>query len=201
MSSASRSETLRTVRAWCLAVAHPFALAALLAAEFSSAVTFVLMIPVLILPVALLRRHPPPALMLMLSGLAVVALMFSSQWWLQDVRILQITAIGLAVGYVAAVRPRATSISWAALALFVESLVVFAVPRGAPGDIAIVLVLGIVSVWLVGNSVRQRRQYTEARRAQAEQEAVQAERLRIARELHDMIAHSIGVIAIQAGVG
>jgi signal transduction histidine kinase len=33
------------------------------------------------------------------------------------------------------------------------------------------------------------------------EQAVTAERLRIARELHDMIAHSIGIIAIQAGVG
>ncbi|MGW2788035.1 sensor histidine kinase, partial [Streptomyces populi] len=32
-------------------------------------------------------------------------------------------------------------------------------------------------------------------------EAVTAERLLIARELHDMVAHSIGIIAIQAGVG
>src|SRR5207247_10820514 len=38
-------------------------------------------------------------------------------------------------------------------------------------------------------------------RPQAKLQAATAERLRIARELHDMIAHGIGVIAIQAGVG
>jgi signal transduction histidine kinase len=63
------------------------------------------------------------------------------------------------------------------------------------------MALGLVVVWQIGHSVRQRREYAEARREQAATQAVQAERLRIARELHDMIAHSIGVIAIQAGVG
>jgi signal transduction histidine kinase len=66
---------------------------------------------------------------------------------------------------------------------------------------AAVLVLGLLLAWQVGRSIRQRRDHTEARRAQAAVQAVQAERLRIARELHDMVAHSIGVIAIQAGVG
>ena len=38
-------------------------------------------------------------------------------------------------------------------------------------------------------------------RAQAAAQTVMAERLRIARELHDIVAHSIGIIAIQAGAG
>jgi signal transduction histidine kinase len=41
---------------------------------------------------------------------------------------------------------------------------------------------------------RAREQLAEARRAQSE------ERLRIARELHDVVAHSMSLIAVQAGV-
>ncbi|WP_413752873.1 sensor histidine kinase [Streptomyces sp. R-74717] len=57
----------------------------------------------------------------------------------------------------------------------------------------------IVIPWTIGNSIRRQHLYSQALRAQAATQAVIAERLRIARELHDMVAHSIGVIAIQAG--
>jgi signal transduction histidine kinase len=53
----------------------------------------------------------------------------------------------------------------------------------------------------VGLLSRERREHAVALRAQEVAEAVTAERLWIARELHDMVAHRIGIIAIQAGVG
>ncbi|WP_433444503.1 sensor histidine kinase [Nonomuraea sp. CA-141351] len=74
---------------------------------------------------------------------------------------------------------------------------------GAPGFLALSLLLGlgIVVAWMAGTSIRQRREYAQALRAHAEVQAITGERLRIARELHDMVAHSIGIIAIQAGAG
>ncbi|MGY0061462.1 sensor histidine kinase [Streptomyces sp. LZ34] len=73
----------------------------------------------------------------------------------------------------------------------------------APGFLALTTLLAVLVLcaWLAGMSVRQRREYGEELRARTAAEAVTAERLRIARELHDMVAHSIGVIAIQAGAG
>lgn len=61
--------------------------------------------------------------------------------------------------------------------------------------------LAVIVAWLVGRSLREHREHTEALRASAAAEAVASERLRLARDLHDLVAHSIGVIAIQAGVG
>ncbi|MFD5462405.1 sensor histidine kinase [Kitasatospora sp. NPDC127059] len=53
--------------------------------------------------------------------------------------------------------------------------------------------------WLAGRSVRQNREHAEALSSRAAVEAVTAERLRIAREMHDTVAHSIGIVALQAG--
>ncbi len=59
----------------------------------------------------------------------------------------------------------------------------------------------LVIAWITGYSVRQRRLYADALQYQAASSAVAEERLRIARELHDVVAHSMSVIAVQAGYG
>jgi signal transduction histidine kinase len=61
--------------------------------------------------------------------------------------------------------------------------------------------LANVIAWMTGYSVRQRRLYVVTLQHQAANSAVAEERLRIARELHDVVAHSMSVIAVQAGYG
>jgi signal transduction histidine kinase len=66
------------------------------------------------------------------------------------------------------------------------------------------ITIGILLLVGMAESIRTRRerlsnfQQTIARRRQSE---VQAERVRIARELHDVLAHSLSQINVQAGVG
>jgi signal transduction histidine kinase len=61
--------------------------------------------------------------------------------------------------------------------------------------------LCVIVVWIVGYTVRQRRRYAVSLQEEAASKAVAQERLRIARELHDVVAHSMSVIAVQAGYG
>ncbi|MDW5325842.1 sensor histidine kinase [Plantactinospora sp. KLBMP9567] len=158
---------------------------------------------VMALPAVLLRRSPLATLALMLLGSAAMTVMIHSwhQDYLAELRYLQLLAINLVVGFVAATRSRPLSVTVAVLTLCAEILIGYL----DLGDNAVfqpeIPTLGMLATWMIGNSVRARRRYAEALRSQATTQAVTAERLRIARELHDMVAHSIGIIAIQAGVG
>jgi signal transduction histidine kinase len=70
--------------------------------------------------------------------------------------------------------------------------------------------LVLTVAWLAGENVRARRtrwsalqeraQRLELEREERARQAVDEERMRIARELHDVVAHSMSVIAVQAGV-
>jgi signal transduction histidine kinase len=61
--------------------------------------------------------------------------------------------------------------------------------------------LCVIIAWFTGYIVRQRRRYAIGLQDEAASKAVAEERLRIARELHDVVAHSMSVIAVQAGYG
>jgi signal transduction histidine kinase len=69
-----------------------------------------------------------------------------------------------------------------------------------PGD-SVGGALFLVVVWTVGYAVQQRRTYLAQLRDRAASDAVTRERLRIARELHDVVAHSMTVVTVQAGFG
>jgi signal transduction histidine kinase len=80
-------------------------------------------------------------------------------------------------------------------------------PLGRYGGGVVILPFMTAIVVVAGIAVANRRAYVESSRDRAEQAAEQAarrrideERLRIARELHDVVAHTMATINVQAGV-
>lgn len=184
--------------AWCGAVLYPAVLFVTVSVGRTGFedVYLLLSAGLTVLVMALLRRNPLPAHALLLTA-----------WILAALEMPNGTIVGLLVlftdvsaGYIAVTRPRKVSVSVAVVTFVLQGLSIAAFLSGNE-VLPMTLTLAMAITWMAGNSVRVRRTHAEAMRVQATAQAVAAERLRIARELHDMVAHSIGIIAIQAGVG
>ena len=157
------------------------------------------------LPIAVRRRWPLAVLAWGLAtGAAFAAL---------GLNLVSLTFAVLVYVYtVAAHGPRLASLAGLAATEALLVLVWLARP-GALGDGGTLVLDGLIMAagWWLGDGARRRQEaVASARQRAAELEeareelarrAVTEERLRIARELHDVVAHSMSIIAVQSGVG
>jgi signal transduction histidine kinase len=156
------------------------------------------------LPLAFRRRAPLPTFVLILVG---VCTYYSLGYEVTDGTLA--TFVG--VYTVAAYEDRLRSL--VGLGLLAFGMTWYWVTRAEPFDPTTPVWIGILGLlsWGLGEYVRTRRTYTaevealaarldRARALEARQAAWQ-ERARLARELHDVIGHTVNVMVIQAGAG
>jgi len=151
------------------------------------------------------RRRAPVAVLtaniVAICGLGIIGYPFNTQ--------AQMVLVGIyTVGSHSERRARIAGVAAVGGGLLAAAL--FGFPNSTGADLVLTGAI-YTGAYLFGSTVRNRRLYLgelEARAAELERErdeqarrAVTDERLRITQELHDVVAHSMGVIAVQAGVG
>jgi signal transduction histidine kinase len=162
---------------------------------------------------ALHRRAPVAVLAVTTSALALYALLDYSGGPVYFTWIGAVFAVSVARGPAKAWLPAAASTAVILFTAFHDSREVSVGGRlgQPPGSIVALFVSWAVGALLLGGSVRGRRAERAAMEERArhlvetrEEEArrrVAEERVRIARDLHDSVAHSMASISVQAGVG
>ncbi|WP_051807793.1 sensor histidine kinase [Actinoplanes subtropicus] len=160
----------------------------------------VLLAAAAMLPLALRRRYP---LTVLWSVTVTTALLLGTN---PDLVFAGCLALGTAIYSAAAYSPRrrATLASLPVAAGLLVVLFQHAALPDLPGAYVGLLALVPIAVAATGIRVRRRRATrANERRAREEAEATRAavgeERARIARELHDVVTHHVGMMVIQAG--
>ena len=161
---------------------------------------------VLVLPLLARRRFPfgaPAAYWLLAVGIT-----------LYDGTLIpfvdSLSVVGLAAAFLLG-NLRDSKQAWLGLAIVIGSMLIVVdyIPGPQPWSWYVFITLRYVASWIAGYALRERSEQAEAaevRAAQAEREreaaarvAVAEERARIARELHDVVAHAVSVMVLQVG--
>jgi signal transduction histidine kinase len=183
--------------------ALPLATRPLTAGQRPSDVWAYLLVAALCVPFAFHRRWPVTAVAVACCALILYALGKYSAYPGVPLFVL--------VAGVSLHSTRRRSLLAVGLAAVALSVAVFLQPEGvATTSTWVASLLALAVAWLWGENLRNRRarwaameeraRRLEAEREECDRQAVIAERLRIARELHDVVAHSMSVIAVQSGV-
>lgn len=153
-------------------------------------------------PFAAVRRWPGPALAAILAANAVFVVFGRLSW-----------PIPAGVGWLAALvlcplrlpRRAALAALCASEAVVVCAALVSSPANYTPWDATMAEILAVLTAWGLGESLRVRRESAAEQDAAAvlvrelrERDSVARERAAMARELHDVVAHHVSIIAVRA---